>query len=325
MEISRLFARRRRQPVALGWIVRSVWPPGPRLLAAQTLLSATADAVGGRDGALVTDRMSGGGITGGFQMNLALIRPGTVPDVMRSFARRAAELGLERDPHAPLSTADAADGPYWYSGARTLPRVAFAFVRPGGALDGLPVPEGSVGVAIGVQPGFTMSAEDGRHRAKAPNPAARTHLAQLGIDIEPPPGWQRFWYWWWARLAVRCRLSWTARRLGAGRGTPLAVWLVGGELVGPYTFGVMSVQQGTYAEVADRIADRAGRRGYRVASGDAASPARSFTAAPGRPVLHLAGYGPGEAVDLNGGTVPAGSTAVIVTLTTGRKKNRART
>ena len=325
MEISWLSARRRRQPVALGRIVRSVWPPGPRILAAQTLLSATADAAGGRDGALVTDRMSGGGLAGGFQMNLALIRPGSVPDVRRSLAQRVADLGLERDRYAPMSTANSADGPYWYSGPRSLPRVGFAFVHPGDAVDGIPVPEGSVGVAIAVAPGFTMSAEDGSHSLKAPNAAARTHLARLGIDIEPPPGWQRFWYWWWARLAVQARLSWMARRLGAYRGIPVASWLVGGELVGPYTFGVMSIQPGTPSEVADRITNRARRSGYRATSGDVVPCSHSFAATTGNLVLHLVTYEPGEAVDLNDGAVPDGSTAVIVTLTSRRAPRRART
>ncbi|QMU67590.1 hypothetical protein [Streptacidiphilus sp. P02-A3a] len=270
------------------------------------------DSLGARDGTILVDRVGGGGITGTFRVDLSVIFPGDPEGVGRTLADRAQQLGYERDARNLLGRDD--EETFRFYRPVMLPELFFKLVPPGAALDGIVVPAASSGVMVSVNAGMTLTSEQGL-RLKLPTPRTRAYLTDLGIDFEPPPGWQRFWYWWWARLAVQAHLARTARRLGAHRRGALTAWLVGGELVGPYTFGVAGMYKGTRQEVIKDVVKRASRAGYLPLPATSQAHDPTFSGQPGRPALHLTTYGPGAAIFPGGRTVPIGFTGMIMSLT----------
>jgi hypothetical protein len=298
--------RRLRQHVGLGRMLRPVIPPRRRKLAFQAMLCAVADALGARDGVVVTDRLSPtSGITDQYTQWVVMIRPGRPEEVLGTLDGNARALGYVRDNRprpAPVTMAPRSF--YRYERVRHLPDLVFALASPG-ELRGFAVPEGRVGVAVDIRTGMTES-EDGAGFSKAPNTATRIHLAGSGVDITPPPRARPF-TWWVARVTMQARLGWAMHRLGAYRGRLVATWLVGGEFTGPYTLGVMTIRRGTTPAVLDGLIARAAKKGYRYGA--------HGPAAPRTPVLNLTTYKSGEVIDADGRRVPDESIAIMATLT----------
>lgn len=296
--------RRRRQRPLSGRILRAVIPLGRRVTLIQSMLSAVADALEAREGVVLTDVPGGGGLAGGHNLTVTSIRPGPPEQMVATLVRAAERLGYERDERLRGRTVN---GPnlYWYRflDVPMLPHLAFTIARPGEQVDGFAVPEGSVGVRFNLSAGST-SFENGRSLGTL-SQATKSHLKERGVDFTPPPTWQRFWYWCWARSAIRARVAWTARRIGGFKGRPLATWFFGAELAGPYTLGVATIRSGEPPRALEAI-ELAVQRSHAREGAD----------------IGLVAYGPGEFVDPAAPSVPDGSAGVIVTVTVGRRRSR---
>ncbi len=299
-------SRRLHQHVGFGRILRPVFPPGRRMLAFQAMFSAVADALRARHGIVLTDRlMPGSGITVSYTQQVVTIRLGRPDEVLGALDGHTRALGYVRDQRPYVDPVNVVPRHWYrYEKVRALPDLSFALASPG-ELKGFVVPEGSVGVTLNITTGLTES-EDGRRSSKTPNSATRAHLAQRGVDITPPLPRQRF-MWWGARVLMQVRLTWAMRRLCPHRGRLVATWLVGGEFIGPYTLGVMTIRSGTRQQVVDELHERANKKGYRYG-------ADATAASPRTRVMNLTVYGPDEQIDADGRRVPEGSIAVIVTL-----------
>jgi len=289
-------------------------------------MSSFAGGFGARDGVLRTDLLTGGPVSGGFIHRLVVIRPEPPDEAAKALLARAAEMGYERHLRGPNIVGPAADSDDWYrfQNIKTQPRLSFKICPPGtkivgfGTLlgeDRLIVPEGASGIIMSIDAGFTMT--DGRKQFKSMTPETRARMAELGINADPPPSWRRFWFWWWARVAQRLRLNWTAWRLRGFRGELVAHWKTGGPTIGPYTVGALTLRRGEPGRVIEAFTKRAQRLGYTVISDPDGTDGRHpvFAAPPGRPMLSLATYLPGERVTTDR-VVPVHNLGIIMTLTT---------
>jgi hypothetical protein len=296
--------------------VRAVWPPGRRLLTAQTMLSAVAGRLGLRNGVLVVDRMGGGGLTGPYQVAIGLIRTGSEEDTARDLTQLASDLGYELGRHPGMT--------WRYKGTArvcrfvrsdAMPDPEIATVAPGGSVYGVTVPEGATGVMANVGIGGTMT-DGGRRDLNTLNPVTAARMADLGVNVVPPRSWQRFWCWWWIRTWRRRRLAWAAWRLGAYRGCVIASWFIGGEAVGPYSFSIATVRSGDSSHLLAQFAARARALGFSPGIGLAAAAEHRDVVPAGRTVVSVTTYAPGEKVtDSMDPPVQSGSTGVIVTVT----------
>lgn len=310
---------RRYQTVDSTRLVRALWPPGARLLTAQVMLSAVADRLGLRDGVLVADRMSGGGMTGPYHVPIGLICCGSQEETVQRLTRRAGALGYELGRHPGTGWKPEGIGTMCrFIRDEALPEPEFGTVAPGGSVYGIVVPEGATGVLADVGIGVTMT--DGHRILGTLNEATVARMAELGVDVDAgrPGWWQRFWCWWWIRAWRRRKLAWAAWRLRAYRGRVVGNWFVGGDAVGPYSFGIATVGRGDGRQRVERIAARAGTLGYVLGRGLGEQPEHLGTARArrGTVVVNAISYGPGAKVTASAGeSVPEGCSAVIVTVT----------
>ena len=283
------------------------------------MLSIMADRLGFRDGVLVADRVGGGGLTGPYHVSIGLICADTEQDVVAQLTERAIALGYEPGRHP---------GMLWkYSGtirvmrfvkSDSIPDPEFATVAPGEPVYGMLVPERAAGVLATVHIGATMT-DGGRRDLKTLNAGTAARMAELGISVAGPPSWQRFWFWWWIRAWRRRKLTWAAWRLGAYRGRVVANWFVGGDAVGPYSFGIATIRPGDGPLLIAQIAANASSLGLSLGHGLAGIAERFDTERPEKMIVSAISFGPGErllaSADSPAFLVPPGSSGIVVTIT----------
>jgi hypothetical protein len=210
----------------------------------QSMLSAVGDAIGAREGTVVTDAPGGGDLAGGAWLTITTIRPGNLEQVSAAQIAAAERLGYELDERPHARVANRPDMLVCrFRRVNWLPTLAFTIASPGERVDGFTVPKGSIGVRLNLHAGST-SFENGKTLSTRLNKAASDHLQQHGVAYGPPPSWQQYWSWWWARTLVRAQLEASMRQMGGFRGRTIATWFFGAEGVGPYTLGVAAIQQG---------------------------------------------------------------------------------
>lgn len=292
-------------------------------------MSAVADALGARDGAVLADTP---GIGFNPELSVCVIRPVSRQRAVEAFLQRAAALGYRAsESGAPLG------GPpgriLHFERSPVLPDISARILEPGEPMllpmvdPGRPalrfvVPEGGCGMLVPIELGLTALERPRPGEAEAPAVAARRHLSGLGVDTTPPPARDLRWRWWRRRRAFHRRLTHTARRIGAYRGRVVSVWYVG-SAIGPYTHAVATIQRGDPAQAAQRILDSA--QGLACATSSFSGTRHDHCPAD-LPRLSVLTYRPGERMAIvsstlhlneprSAVTVPQGHAGLLVGLT----------
>lgn len=272
------------------------------------MLSAVVDALGARDGYVLEDRLTNGGLDGPWVQRCSVLRSGSPEEVAGEFRRRAAALGYTPEPPERRLIDSARGDSGWrrFEVCHSLPSLEYRIAGSGDEVDGVTVPSSASVLQVHLSPRFTV-VENGRSIGH-PNSGTLRRMAEHHLKVTPVPTWKRYWGGWWQDRAVAVALVWRGHLLGAYRGKVVEVRRIGGEAaVGPCELSVLTIRRGSSEDALRRLATRATRHGYRLASvGGIASKGRT---------AHLVVFQAGEVIDRHGSRVPPGRTGIAVALT----------